>query len=104
MIITRIINFSFKINPFLKDNDKKILFKSIEDSIKKIEGNNKYVKLIKYYRFWVYRRWADKIRKNNRIELFHRTLNQTIEISHPKISYFIYKLKMVIINKYRDYI
>ena len=38
------------------------------------------------------------------MELFHRNLNQIIENSHPKISYLLDKLKMVIINKYNDYL
>ena len=45
-----------------------------------------------------------KHRTNNQVELFHRNLNQIIENSHPKISYLLDKLKMVIINKYNDYL
>ena len=98
----------------MKEDDKKAIFKTIEQDIEKIEDNNKYPKLIKYFK----RNWLNfnfinfdsigdekiKNRTNNKIEVFHRTLNQTIEISHPKISFFVEKLKMIITNKYREYI
>ena len=75
-----------------------------------ILDNNKFFKWIKFFkRNWLNLNFIDfyiigdekiKNRTNNKIELFHRALNQTIE-SHPKISFFVEKLKMIITNKYR---
>ena len=45
-----------------------------------------------------------KYRTNNQVELFHRSLNQLIENGHPKISYLLEKLKLLIVNKYNDYL
>lgn len=45
-----------------------------------------------------------KHRTNNQIELFNRLLNEMIETKLPKISYLIEKFKMIIINKYNEYI
>ena len=79
-----------------------------------MKDNSKYIKLAKYFkRNWLNSNFIEfdsiddeqiKNRTNNKIELFHRALNQTNEISHPKLSYFVEKLKMIITNKYREYI
>ena len=45
-----------------------------------------------------------KFRTNNNIELFHRNLNNLIENLHPKISYLLEKLKIMIVNKYNEYL
>ena len=33
-----------------------------------------------------------------------KMLNQNIEFSHPKISFLVYKLKLIVRNKYAEYI
>ena len=93
---------------------KKHFLKLLKKTIEKIKDNSKNLKLIKYFkRNWLNSNfinfdsiwdWKIKNRTNNKIELFHRTLNQTIEISYPKISFFVEKLKVIITNKYREYI
>ena len=58
----------------------------------------------KLHRFWFNYDNKIKYRTNNQIELFHRSLNQLIENSHPKISYLLQKLKLIIVNKYNEYL
>ena len=100
--------------PFLKEVDKKKFLGGINKYIEEYGDNKKLKKLSKYFK----RNWENsnfiefesindsriKYRTNNQIELFHRPLNQLIENSHPKISYLIAKLKLIIVNKYNEYL
>ena len=112
--ITRFIIFAYKMYPFMNMKDKEIFLKSINKYIEKEKDNKKLKKLSNYFhKNWEKSNFIDfdsidnskiKHRTNNQVELFHRNLNQIIENSHPKISYLLDKLKLVIINKYNDYL
>ena len=104
----------FKIYPFLKSDDKIKLLESITLYINKIKENKKYKLFLKYFK----KNWEDsnfidfesigdeniKHRTNNQAEIFHRLINQTIEFSHPKISFLVEKLSLIVRNKYSEYI
>ena len=100
--------------PFMNMKDKEIFLKSINKYIEKEKDNKKLKKLSNYFhKNWEKSNFIDfdsiddskiKHRTNNQVELFHRNLNQIIENSHPKISYLLDKLKLVIINKYNEYL
>ena len=112
--ILRFIIFGYKMYPFLKEVDKKKFLGGINKYIEEYGDNKKLKKLSKYFK----RNWENsnfiefesindsriKYRTNNQIELFHRSLNQLIENSHPKISYLLAKLKLIIVNKYNEYL
>ena len=112
--ITRFIIFAYKMYTFMNDKDKELFSKSINQYIEKENDNKKLKKLSNYFtKNWEKSDFIDfdsiddykvKHRINNQVELFQRNLNQIIENSHPKISYLLDKLKMVIINKYNDYL
>lgn len=90
---------------------KKILGKILKDFIK-----NKDKRFHKYLNYFL-RNWAfnksynfNRIsntnyerRTNNICESFHRTLNNQITHSHPKISYLVEKLKFYCYEGYKKY-
>ena len=45
-----------------------------------------------------------KYNTNKHVELFHRALNNLIESPHPKIAYLLGKLKVIIVNKYNEFL
>ena len=110
----RFIIFGFKIYPFLKEEDKKKFLESIDNYINKIDNNDKFKKLSKYFHInWEYSNFVNfdsiedskiKYRTNNHVELFHRALNNLIENPHPKIAYLLEKLKVIIVNKYNEFL
>ena len=87
---------------------------SINEYIKKYKENQILKKLANYFlKNWENSNFINfnslddskiKYRTNNQVELFHRSLNQLIENSHQKISYLLEKLKLLIVNKYNDYL
>ena len=112
--ILKFIIFGYKIYPFLKEKDKIEFLKSINNYIEEYGDNKKLKKLASYFdNCWKDSNFIEfdsindnkiKYRTNNQIELFHRSLNQLIENSHPKISYLLEKLKLIIVNKYNEYL
>mgnify|MGYP003571405687 CR=1 FL=1 len=107
--------FFFKVFPFIQDNNKKNYLKEITNYyINDNPLNNKYYKFIKYF---INNWYGTKImsfeslsnediifRTDNLIDNFHRKLNSFIDCHKPKISYFVYKYKNLIINMYKFYI
>ena len=81
--------------PFLKPDDKEIFLKSVDSYIEKYNDNKKLLKLSEYFHkslsesnfldFDLLEDYKIKYRTNNQMELFHKSLNQIIENSHPKI-------------------
>ena len=112
--ILRLIIIGYKMYPFLKEEDKTEFLKSINKYIEKYGDNKKLKKLSRYFdNCWKDSNFIEfdsindntiKYRTNNQIELFHRALNQLIENSQPKISYLLEKLKLIIVNKYNEYL
>ena len=98
---TKIILFILKIMPFLKGDDKKVVFSKLEEIFDKKEGE--YGKLISYYK----KNWLNNEyiyytevsneeyinRTNNYLESFHGHLNDNLQCFHTKLSYLIYKYK-----------
>ena len=70
-------------------------------------NDNKYLKLIKYYKkYWINNHYINYteikeeeylFRTNNYLENFHHLLNAAIEVYHPKVSYLIHKYKEYLI-------
>ena len=87
--------------PFLKGDDKKVVFSKLEEIFDKKEGE--YGKLISYYK----KNWLNNEyiyytevsneeyinRTNNYLESFHGHLNDNLQCFHTKLSYLIYKYK-----------
>ena len=92
---------------FLKEVDKKIFLGGINKYIEEYGDNKKLKKLSKYFK----RNWENsnfiefesindsriKYRTNNQIELFHRSLNQLIDSSHPIMIKFV---NIIYLNTY----
>ena len=105
--------FDLKFDPFLKSDDKVKLLESIILYINKAKENTKYNLFLKYFKkkgrlkfywAWFIRDENIKHRTNNQAEIFHRLINQTIEFNHPKISFLVSKLSLIVRNKYSEYI
>ena len=75
-----------------------------------MKNDNNYYKLMQYYK----KQWISNLyinyteisqneylcQTNNFIEKFHRLLNESLEVYHPKISYLIYKFKIYLKSIY----
>ena len=106
---TKILIFILKIIPFMKIDEKKLVFKKIQDFYEE-DKNNKYYSIIKYYKKnWINNPYINYYelskeeyynRTNNYLESFHHVLNNMIEVFHPKLSYLISKYKNYLINIY----
>ena len=97
---THIIIFAFKIFIFIKEKEKDNYLKQIEEFYKE---KKEYKGFIQYFK----KNWSNcnfldfercdqaeiVERTDNICELFHKNLNDKIDIRHPKISYLIEKLK-----------
>lgn len=100
---TKILIFILKIIPFINIDYRQEIFDKIEDFYSASQNDNNYYKLIKYYKKqWIYNSYINYTeisqneylsRTNNYLENFHRLLNESIEVYHPKISYLIHKYK-----------
>lgn len=106
---TKILIFILKMIPFMKYDDKEILFNKVEEFYS-LKSDN-YKKMVSYYR----RNWFNnndcvdyydlnnnkyKNRTNNNLENFHYILNNKLECFHPKISYIIEKYIEYLIEVY----
>ena len=92
---TKIIIFAFKIYPFIKEKYREKFLNDIKDFIIKMDN------------FLILEGTGDNVirkRTNNTAEGFHRYFNTKIEAYHPKISYFVSKLKEVTIENYNKFL
>ena len=110
---TFILIFSMKLFPYIKENIKEEYLNNMEKYIKTLENKEKYISFFNYFK----KNWApinflkfdglapDEYfkRTNNVCEWFHKSLNDSIEGYHPKISYLIEKLKIFSIKSYNKY-
>jgi len=109
---TRILIFCYKIYPYFSKEQKEELLEKISDYFTKID--TKYIKFIKYFnKIWKnnnllnFNQFSEvkyKFRTNNYIERYHLLLNEVIENYHPKMPFYLDKLKNIIINYYNNYI
>ena len=111
------ILFYFKLLPFLYEKDQIELIKTIIDNFI-INIKNKETKKLYYFILYFIKNWygtnsvkyielADnklKFRTNNLAEKFHYLLNNIISHTHPKISYFLDKYKILLKDAYNMYI
>ena len=97
---TYIIIFAFKIFVFIKEKEKDKYLKQIEEFYKEKEEFKGFIKYFK--KNWSECNFLDferceqaeiLERTDNICELFHKNLNDKIDIRHPKISYLIDKIK-----------
>ena len=112
---TKILIFAFKVYPFIKEKERDKYLEDIKDFIMKIETKkDKYLKFYLYFlKYWknsnflIFEGKGDKVirkRTNNTAEGFHRYFNTKIEAYHPKISYFVSKLKEVTVEYYNKFL
>ena len=97
---TIVLIFSFKIYQYIPRKDKKVFLQEIENIYK---NKNEYTKFIEYFKKnWAHSdfldfedldNWKIKDRMNNICEVFHRNLINIINSYHPKISYYVSKIK-----------
>ena len=107
---TKILIFLLKLIPYINIGERDEFFKKLEDFHSIKLNDNKYLKLIKYYRKnWMTNRYINYTEineekylfsTNNYLENFHHLLNTAIEVYHQKISYLIYKYKEYLIMIY----
>ena len=108
---TKILIFILKLIPYINIDEREDFFKKLEDFYSIKLNDNKYLKLIKYYRKnWITNSYINYteiseeeylFRTNNYLENFHHLLNASIEVYHPKVSYLIYKYKEYLIMIYQ---
>lgn len=90
--------------PFLLQDNKEEIFDKLEDHYS--QNNSNYKKFINYYKNnWLINKYLYYIeltyeeyfsRTNNYLERFHKHLFETLECSHPKVSYLV--------DRYKEYI
>jgi len=108
---TYVIIFAFKIFVFIKEKEKDKYLKQIEEFY---EEKVEFKGFIKYFK----KNWSEcnfldfercdqaeiLERTDNICELFHKNLNDKIDIRHPKISYLIDKIKEFTIEQFEKLI
>ena len=102
-----ILIFSFKVFQYIPRTEKKNYFKEIETLYK---DKNDYTKFIKYFeKNWFNNKFLDfefsnketnRDRTNNVCENYHRNLKNIINSYHPKISYYVDKIKDYTISSF----
>ena len=105
---TKIILFILKILPFVFPDDRNNIFEKLENFY--VKEDNNYKKLFLYYKKnWLSNEYINYTeldnrellnRTNNYIENFHKNLNLSLEVYHPKLSYLISKYANYLKNIY----
>lgn len=100
----KILIFLLKIIPYINIDWRKEFFKKIEDFYSIKLNDQKYCKLIKYYKkYWISNPYID-YSEISQEEYLLRTnnffINESIEVYDPKVSYLIHKYKEYFINIY----
>ena len=109
---TRLLIFCLKIYPYLVDEEQNNFLKEIKEYFNKID--DKYSEFFLYFdknwknnnllRFQYFSEEKYLFRTNNFLERYHLLLSEIIENFHPKLPYYLDKIKNIIQSYYTDYI
>ena len=109
---TQLIIFCFKIYPYILEEEKKEFLSKIKNHFENV--NQKFKNFFDYFiknwqnnnllNFHYFSQEKYNFRTNNYLERYHLLLNEIIENYHPKLPFFLDKMKNIIKNYYNDYI